>query len=140
MATKCVFTALKKGNKGPVQTKILQHSLGLKEDGIYGPVTETTVKAYQKKRGLVIDGIAGPITCTALNIWCTKPSSSTKVCSPATTFMMQPNNYTCGVTCLRMAASKHGLNPKYETVMALTGCNPTNGTGHGEKGKDGKMG
>jgi hypothetical protein len=44
--------------------------------------------------------------------------------------MMQPNNYTCGVTCLRMAASRHGLNPKYDTVIAITGFNPVDGTGH----------
>lgn len=72
ITTTCVFTILTKGNKGIEQTKILQHSLELKEDGIYGTVTETAVKTYQKKKGLVIDGIAGQITCTSLGIWCSK--------------------------------------------------------------------
>jgi hypothetical protein len=128
--TTCVFNTLSKGNAGTEQTKILQRALKIKDDGIYGPVTETTVKSYQKKRGLVIDGIAGQITCTALGIWCTKQSSSTKVCSLATTMIMQPNNYTCGVTVLRMIGSRHGSIPSYKDVMKYTGCNPVDGTGH----------
>jgi hypothetical protein len=128
--TTCVFSELSKGNAGTEQTKILQHALGIKEDGIFGDITESAVKAYQKKRGLVIDGIAGEITCTALGIWCRTPSSSTKVCSPATTFIMQPNNWTCGVTVLRMIGSRHGSIPSYDNVVRVAGSNPNNGTGH----------
>jgi peptidoglycan hydrolase-like protein with peptidoglycan-binding domain len=35
---------------------------GLTADGIFGPATEKTVKAFQKKQGLEPDGIAGPLT------------------------------------------------------------------------------
>lgn len=48
--------------KGKTDIKAIQDVLGLKEDGIYGPLTEKAVKAYQKKHGLVADGIVGPKT------------------------------------------------------------------------------
>ena len=35
-------------------------------DGVYGPKTETAVKAYQKARKLTVDGIVGPKTWAAL--------------------------------------------------------------------------
>jgi putative peptidoglycan binding protein/transglycosylase-like protein with SLT domain len=35
-------------------------------DGLFGPNTETAVKAFQKSHGLKIDGVAGPITLQAL--------------------------------------------------------------------------
>jgi hypothetical protein len=36
-------------------------------DGVFGPVTEAAVKAFQKKYGLKIDGIVGPITWAKLH-------------------------------------------------------------------------
>ena len=55
---------------------------------------------------------------------------TTKVCNVSTTFMMQPNNWTCGVTCIRMIASRHGLKPTYQWVVNHTMANSNNGTGH----------
>lgn len=40
---------------------------GLDVDGIYGPLTERAVKAYQQKELLIIDGIYGPKTYSSLN-------------------------------------------------------------------------
>ena len=40
----------------------LQHHLNLAEDGIFGKITEETVKAFQRARGLTPDGIVGPKT------------------------------------------------------------------------------
>lgn len=74
MATNCVFTTLKRAPGVFDQVKVLEHFLELKEDGIYGPVVEASVKAWQGKHGLLQDGIAGPVTCQAMGIWCTKPS------------------------------------------------------------------
>ncbi|MDA8209194.1 MAG: peptidoglycan-binding protein [Actinomycetota bacterium] len=35
-------------------------------DGLYGPVTEGAVKAFQRSQGLAVDGIAGPLTLPKL--------------------------------------------------------------------------
>jgi N-acetylmuramoyl-L-alanine amidase len=58
---------LKLGSRGS-DVKTLQHALSLAEDGIFGPVTEETVKAFQKEHGLSIDGIVGPNTWAALGV------------------------------------------------------------------------
>jgi len=39
-------------------------------DGIYGPLTEAAVVAFQTARGLVVDGIVGPQTYEALGVKC----------------------------------------------------------------------
>ncbi|VVB68922.1 Putative peptidoglycan binding domain protein [uncultured archaeon] len=60
------------GSTGPL-VKTLQSTLNsaganpaLNVDGIFGPKTETAVKAFQKSHGLAQDGIVGPITWKAL--------------------------------------------------------------------------
>jgi peptidoglycan hydrolase-like protein with peptidoglycan-binding domain len=56
---------LKKGDRGD-DVMFVQRRLGLKADGIFGPATETEVKAFQKQKGLTVDGIVGPATWTRL--------------------------------------------------------------------------
>jgi len=141
MATNCVFNTLKKAPGVYDQVKILQQKLkdiGYYKKavtGIYDDYTASVVLKYQSDNGLAKDSVAGPETCGDLGIWCQK---STKACNKTTPFIHQPNDYTCGVTCLDMAAKRHGLNPNWNTIIAITGCNPSNGTGHGTKGSDGK--
>jgi peptidoglycan hydrolase-like protein with peptidoglycan-binding domain len=55
----------------PVQT--LQYLLrarghNLTVDGIFGPVTDAAVRAFQQQEGLAVDGIVGPVTWSALII------------------------------------------------------------------------
>lgn len=46
--------------------KLLQTELGIKADGIFGPVTEDAVRVFQKVHGLTVDGVAGYNTWSAL--------------------------------------------------------------------------
>lgn len=64
-------TLLKLGSRGP-EVQNLQQALkdqgflSGKADGIFGPVTQAAVMAFQKAKGLAADGIAGPKTLAAL--------------------------------------------------------------------------
>jgi murein DD-endopeptidase MepM/ murein hydrolase activator NlpD len=58
-------TVLKLGSKGPAVRR-LQQVLKLKQDGQFGPITETAVKAFQKKNGLTETGIVDASLSAAL--------------------------------------------------------------------------
>ena len=66
---------LKIGSKGE-NVKLLQRFLKLKDDGDFGPKTETAVKKWQKTNGLVVDGIVGPITWNLMGLASTDLSES----------------------------------------------------------------
>jgi len=70
MSITCISAILGLNANAPNQIKILQHFLGIKEDGNFGPITESAVKQWQGKHGLIKDGILGPITGKAMRIWC----------------------------------------------------------------------
>ena len=58
---------LRKGSKGePV--KAIQYRLGTTPDGIFGVLTEDSVKEFQKYNGLAVDGIVGQNTWAKLGI------------------------------------------------------------------------
>ena len=52
---------IKRGSMGK-DVKRIQRAVGVKVDGIFGPITEAAVKAYQRRHGLKVDGIVGPKT------------------------------------------------------------------------------
>lgn len=59
---------IKRGSTGE-NVKVLQTILpGLKADGLFGPLTETAVKIYQRSKNLEPDGIVGPKTWGSLNV------------------------------------------------------------------------
>ncbi|HET7474564.1 MAG TPA: peptidoglycan-binding protein [Dermatophilaceae bacterium] len=64
------FPLVRKGASGhPVKT--LQHLLrahghGIDADGIFGPLTDAAVRAFQGDEGLAVDGIVGPHTWGAV--------------------------------------------------------------------------
>ena len=67
------MSILKRGSTGPEVTGLQQRlqDLGFDPngvDGIFGPGTETAVKAFQQANGLTVDGKVGPITRAALQL------------------------------------------------------------------------
>jgi peptidoglycan hydrolase-like protein with peptidoglycan-binding domain len=56
---------LENGSEGR-QVRILQQTLGIAVDGIFGSQTEATVRAFQAAHALEVDGIVGPRTSAAL--------------------------------------------------------------------------
>lgn len=61
---------LRKGDSGDsvklLQTRLNMAGYGLQLDGIFGPLTESTLKSFQQKAGLHVDGIYGPLTAEKL--------------------------------------------------------------------------
>nr|NIQ14278.1 peptidoglycan-binding protein [Candidatus Dadabacteria bacterium] len=48
---------LKRGSNNHIEAvKAVQRALGIKDDGDYGPKTESAVEAFQKKNKLTVDG------------------------------------------------------------------------------------
>jgi len=67
-----LIVTVQRGSQGPAVSAV-QHNLrfsyghtDLAVDGIFGPKTETAVKAFQTKFKLAVDGIVGPITWNTL--------------------------------------------------------------------------
>ena len=58
---------LKKLDKGDEVIQ-LQKLLGIKADGMFGPITEECVKQFQRTHNLDVDGIVGPKTWAALGV------------------------------------------------------------------------
>jgi murein DD-endopeptidase MepM/ murein hydrolase activator NlpD len=70
-AVKVIEKVLKLGDRG-AEVKILQNALNkigykLVADGVFGLLTESAVKDFQKAHGLVVDGIYGPKSSSALD-------------------------------------------------------------------------
>src|SRR5262245_13300231 len=65
---------MKRGQTGPdilavqeaLNIRLLRNGLRIKEDGIFGPKTEVSVKEFQRLNQLKMDGIVGPITRSVL--------------------------------------------------------------------------
>ena len=61
------FEIIRRGSTGNWVEK-LQEALKIEADGIFGPGTESALKAWQTKEGLAADGIAGRNTYKALGL------------------------------------------------------------------------
>ena len=64
------YPTIRKGSRGELVTQLQdllsKDGYNLKVDGIFGPITLSCVKEFQKKHNLVVDGIVGPKTWAAL--------------------------------------------------------------------------
>ena len=52
---------LKRGSTG-LNVVYLQAALGLKRDGIFGPITDARVRQFQREQGIKVDGVVGWVT------------------------------------------------------------------------------
>jgi murein L,D-transpeptidase YcbB/YkuD len=51
-----------------LQRLLIAHGYGMRVDGVFGPLTEAAVKAFQNRRSLFTDGIVGQRTWLALTL------------------------------------------------------------------------
>jgi hypothetical protein len=56
-----LFRFLKRGSTGS-NVKYLQSVLGIKADGIFGPITDARVRQFQREQGIRVDGVVGWVT------------------------------------------------------------------------------
>ena len=68
--TKVYYPTLRRGARGEnvvqLQRLLSMDGSNLEIDGIFGPGTQSAVRAFQKRHGLVVDGIVGPKTWAEL--------------------------------------------------------------------------
>jgi hypothetical protein len=60
----------------------LQAALGVRQTGVFGPVTARAVRRFQRRHGLTVDGIVGPQTAGALGL-ASAPQGATAAASSA---------------------------------------------------------
>ena len=58
-------TPVRLGSSGDA-AKIVQHAIGAKVDGNFGPISVEALKDWQRSRNLTPDGVAGPVTWKAM--------------------------------------------------------------------------
>ncbi len=59
---------LRIGSRGNEVLEV-QKILGLKQDAVFGKLTDQYVRNFQKKTGIIVDGIVGPATLALLRGW-----------------------------------------------------------------------
>lgn len=72
------MTTLRLGSRGD-DVKTLQTKLNLIADGIFGPITDEAVRAFQKANNLTVDGIVGTNTWAKLGVIATNPRNITEI-------------------------------------------------------------
>ncbi|RKL68036.1 peptidase [Salipaludibacillus neizhouensis] len=82
--------------------------------GYFGPVTNKSVRAFQKSKGLSVDGIAGPNTFSALGVSGGSSSSSSKVSASSSSInfsqTLRQGSRGSAVRTLQNALNNNGAN------------------------------
>ena len=96
---------VKRGDRGSA-VRSIQHQLGIPADGVFGPMTERSVKRFQRRHDLVADGIVGPLTRGALGL---EPFSARSL---RRTSGHSGHGVRVPAVLLRIAACESGGNPR----------------------------
>lgn len=80
---------LKKGHRGDL-VEALQEALGLRVDGVFGPMTANKVKSFQIDNGLKGDSVVGPMTWKKLGLSPHELEADTDVTTGATWIEQYP--------------------------------------------------
>ena len=102
-----VRPTLREGSRGDavVELQMMLISLGYNPgstSGIFGPLTNTAVRSFQRDNGLVVDGIVGPITWAALDRLTTEQEETfTYTVMPGDTLFSIANRFNTTVNELR---------------------------------------
>ncbi len=100
------FKILSRGSSGPF-VQLLQLALSRSGyytgplDGVFGPRTEGSLRAYQSAFGLAPDGVAGPLTWASLESWLT--GYFTRVVRPGDTLYSLARTYGATVRAVETA-------------------------------------
>jgi hypothetical protein len=62
---RATFPTVRRGARGDAVRRV-QEAVGVRTDGIFGPVTEAAVRRFQQRNSLAADGIVGPLTWTVI--------------------------------------------------------------------------
>lgn len=108
-------------------------------DGWAGYWTVEAIKGFQRATGHTADGWLGPKTWPDLLKYNpqvqvqipAQPAAQKKHMQCNIPYVVQPNDWTCGVATIQAIAACYGLNLGYEWIVNVAGTNPRNGTGHG---------
>lgn len=65
------------------EVELLQGKLGIKVDGIFGPITEECVRQFQREHNLEVDGIVGKDTWAALGVKEETKTTNSKCVDPS---------------------------------------------------------
>lgn len=113
--------ALQRGDTGPgvLEVQTLLKNQGYFQGpttGLYGSITESSVRRFQQDRGLVVDGIAGPATLQALRGALTATGGPAIV--PATT-QSNPGNLNLGQSRLRRGSRGAAVQQLQQRLTTL---------------------
>lgn len=110
------MTVLRIGSRGE-DVKTLQRILNLADDGIFGPVTDEAVRAFQAEHGLGIDGVVGTQTWAALKE--VKPSASSSASDELSGVNIKKSRRKINLIVVHCTATEEGKDYTVEWIRKI---------------------